>query len=168
MARLKLSSPWIIYYQELSALFKYDDSVKIVLDEDEHEIHIYVDSQKKANALSMLIPDELIFGNIILKISIIPSNTLKETNNKNIKSIFENAFENNPAFRYVTVVSGFLTNDITYVVFKKEIVQYFNDNIGDINGICSTLYQDIAKNVFKDINGVFYCTDYYKSDIVTF
>ena len=48
---------------------------------------------------------------------------------------------------------------MTYVVFVKEVVQYFNDDLGDANGVCSTLYQDIAKRLFTSTEGVFFCTN---------
>ena len=44
----------------------------------------------------------------------------------------------------------FAINSFTYVVFEKEVVQYWNDNLGDINGLRSTLYQDLAKEIFAD------------------
>ena len=50
-------------------------------------------------------------------------------------------------------------NPITYVVFVNEVVQYFNDDLGDVYGQCSTLYQEIAKDVFGETEGVFFCTD---------
>ena len=46
-----------------------------------------------------------------------------------------------------------------YVVFKNRVVQFFNDNLNDIYGNISTLYQEIASDVFKEISGVNYCTD---------
>lgn len=48
-----------------------------------------------------------------------------------------------------------------YVVFKNCVVQFFNDNLNDIYGNISTLYQDIAREIFADAEweGVFYCTD---------
>ena len=51
-----------------------------------------------------------------------------------------------------------MTNPLTYVVLKKEVVQFFNDNLNDIHGLETTLYQTIAKDVF-DGTGVFFCTD---------
>ena len=49
----------------------------------------------------------------------------------------------------------------TYVVFKNCVVQFFNDNLNDCHGIISTLYQDIAAELFKDADliGVYYNTD---------
>lgn len=45
------------------------------------------------------------------------------------------------------------------MLFKKEVVQYFTDNLGDYNGYRSTLYENIARDIFGDIVGVFFCTN---------
>jgi len=50
-------------------------------------------------------------------------------------------------------------NPVDYVVFRNEVVQFFNDEMGDPNGLKSTLYQDIAKDVFADKDGIFFCTE---------
>ena len=60
---------------------------------------------------------------------------------------------------YVEQIDTIIMGKITYVVFVNEVVQYFNDNLYDINGVCSTLYQEIAKEVFKESNSVHFCTD---------
>ena len=46
---------------------------------------------------------------------------------------------------------------MSFAVFAKEVVQYYNDDLTDINGLKSTLYEDIARDVF-DIDGINYCT----------
>ena len=46
-----------------------------------------------------------------------------------------------------------------YVIFANKVVQYFNDSLSDAHGVCSTLYQDIARDVFGDDCGVYFCTD---------
>jgi len=66
MAQLKLSPPWIKYMHEMEQLFKYDPEVHVIYDEDEHIIHLYVDKQRKADALATLIPETVTFGNITL------------------------------------------------------------------------------------------------------
>ncbi len=56
-------------------------------------------------------------------------------------------------------VDGIFSNDISYILFEPKVVQFFNDDLGDLNGLRSTLYQDIAANVFEDAHeGVFFCT----------
>ena len=159
MARLHLSAPWVIFYREVEALFSEDHEVRVIYDEMENEIKLYVDNATKANALSVLLPGEKVFGNVTLKISVVPANLTGKLNPK--ISLFEAAFENNKALSYIHTIDdcGFLTNSITYVVFKNKVVQFFMDDLGDINGNCSTLYQTIAKDIFGEQDGIFFCTD---------
>lgn len=159
MARLKLTPPWVNYYYELNAMFGEDDDIKIVYDEDENIINLYVNRDTKAEALAELLPDEKEFGNVTLKINIIPANSPSNYRFCSCKGLFEKAFIGNPAFVYTKTIEGIFTNPITYVVFANEVVQYYNDNLSDINGMRSTLYQEIAKDLFGERDGVFYCTD---------
>jgi hypothetical protein len=77
--------------------------------------------------------------------------------------LFETAFSGNPAFAYVVAPAqdGYNYIDFTYVVFKNCVVQFFNDNLNDCHGLISTLYQDIAEEIFEDsdLAGVHYNTD---------
>ena len=72
-------------------------------------------------------------------------------------------FKNNPVFSFVHKVEGIYGFNAIYVVFKNKVVQYFNDNLNDIYGNTSTLYEDIARDIFENNipvnNNVFYCTD---------
>jgi len=160
MAQLKLSPPWIKYMHEMEQLFKYDPEVHVIYDEDEHIIHLYVDKQRKADALATLIPETVTFGNITLQVNVVPANgALSTTAGLTNAQLFENAFEGNGAFAFVRWLPGIFSNNLTYVVFKNKVVQYFNDNLSDVYGNCNTLYQDIAKNIFGEIAGVYFCTD---------
>lgn len=151
---LKLSSPWMTYYHELEELFKEDPAVKMSLDEDEMIIKMYVEGDEKADALMQLLPAEKKFGNVTVYVQIIPANKLKNSK----VSLFQKAFEGNPI---VTDIQTFVlfNNPTTYVVFKNKVVQFFNDNLADINGNKSTLYQDIAEEIFDDHEGIFFCTE---------
>ena len=73
--------------------------------------------------------------------------------------LYNAAFSGNAAFVNTIPVEGVFTNPILYVVFEKEVVQYFNDDLGDPHGNRSTLYQELAKEVFPEHDGVLYCTD---------
>lgn len=163
MAKLKLSPPWVVYYRKLSAFFKEDPEVRITYDEIEQEIKLYVDNAEKAVALEKLLPHEQNFGNVTLYITVVPANkttfdSVKVAYSTSSSDIIQICF-NNKAVVGVKVVDGIMTNRITFVIFKKEVVQWFSDDIGDWHGICSTLYQDLAKEIFGNIDGVFFCTD---------
>lgn len=161
MATFHLSAPWVIFYREVAAMFKYDPQVHVIYDEAENEIRLYVDDAKKALALSALLPHSKVFGSVELHISIIPANCKAGTvlGNVSNQELFETAFEGNGAFSFARTISGILTNNLTYVVFRNRVVQYFSDDLGDIYGQCSTLYQEIAKHIFTEQEGVFFCTD---------
>lgn len=159
--RLKLSPPWITYVSEVNALFQNDPDVNVVYDNDNLEVKLYVEKPYKAMAIDALLPDEVEFGNITLCVTVIPANgdmpTVPEgTDNE---ALFNEAFDGNPVYAFCKVVTGMFAFNTTYVVFKNRVVQFFNDNLNDIYGNVSTLYQEIASDVFKDITGVNYCTD---------
>ena len=156
MAKLKLSAPWIIFYREIEAMFQGDPEVRVVFDEDNLTVKLYVDDGEKALALDTLLPPAKKFGRTTLKINVIPANDYFVDVKGNM---FEAALEGNTALSFIRTISGIMSNPITYVVFKKAVVQYYTDDLGDYFGIHSTLFQDVAKDVFGDPDGVFFCTD---------
>lgn len=149
---VKMSPPWIVFANKVRALFEQDPEIKITFNEDSNELKLLVNGQTKADALTKLLPAEKKFGNVTLKITVIPSNALKGTS-----ELFLDAFYRNPALIGYVPASGVF--DVNYLVFQKKVVQFFSDNIGDVNGNISTLYENIAREVFEDSQGVYFCTD---------
>ena len=161
MATLHLSAPWIIYYREVQAMFKYDKQVHVVYDEAENHLKVYVENATKAAALTRLLPPTRNFGDVSLSITVIPANGVEVPDGSkwSMEALFNAAFNDNAAFESVhSIPSVLMGNPITYVVFSKEVVQYFSDDLGDYYGIHSTLYENIAQNIFVGLGGVFYCT----------
>ena len=155
MKKVGILSPWTCYVHQVEAFFEKDDDVTVVYDNDIPKVSLYVKDEKKADALMRLLPPTKNFGNIDLKITVIPANKL--TSNVNL---FEDALEGNEAFsRIVTVKDAFMSNPINYILFEKEVVQYPTDDLGDANGLRSTLYQDMAKELFGEYDGIFFCTE---------
>ena len=171
MANLKMVSPWIDFYHKTQAMFEQDKNVTVVFDEDETTLKLYVKEQEKAAAIEELLPGTVIFGNVTLGIKVYPGNgniwahshgctsTFDPESGEYVANLFKAAFHGNNALRYTHVVDGFMGFNATYIVFEKKVVQYHNDDIGDINGKRSTLYQEIAKEIFTPNPGVYYCTD---------
>ncbi|MBQ6359565.1 MAG: hypothetical protein IJJ25_00240 [Lachnospiraceae bacterium] len=155
MEKIKLSPPWLTLYHEIDCLFRDDSEVNVSYDEETYEIKLYVDNNAKAQALTALLPNEKVFGNISVKITVVPANQ----NNLTKADLFQEAFSGNPAFSYAKAVDSIMAPNFTYVVFAKKVVQFYNDNIGDIHGLESTLFQTIAKDVFKDDAQIKFCTD---------
>lgn len=168
MAKLGLTSPWVTFYHEIEVFFKKDPEVKVVYDEDENVINLYVDNAEKAAALTELLPVEKTFGAVTLKVNVIPANrinvfTLTEYKanivNQPLNQLYYAALNGNESLKEIIPVIGVFNNPITYVLFKKEVIQYFNDSLGDFNGVCSTLMQNIAKDIFENTEGIYFCTD---------
>ena len=152
-----LSAPWIAYYEKLYLLFKKDPEVSMAFKQNgdgDKKIEIYVSNNRKAEAISKILPCYVSFGNVIVPIIVLPSNDENEDWIYN----FMDAFDGNEIIDDVVQDTG-LTRDMNYVVFRKEVAQYYNDNIQSVDGFSSTLYEDIAREIFKDAPaGTFFCT----------
>ncbi len=145
-----MQAPWIIYAKQIKKLFENDKDVTISL--DEYVLELKVEGPAKADALRKLLPEVVNFGNIDLKINVIPANQDDSPLN-----LYKKAFEGNPIVKDIISREEFgaIRN---YVLFKKQVVQYENDDISDANRICSTLYQEIAKEIFTDGPEMNFCT----------
>ena len=163
--KLKLAPPWVTYVNKIKTLFGNDPDIDIVYDDSEDkELKLYIAGKGyKAEAISRLLPEIKVISNTYIKITIIPANSPSEELDEHIsnKNLFDLAFERNPVYAFSEEISDFFSNPLTYVVFKNKVVQFFNDNLNDIHGLISTLYQDIAYEIFEDayLDGVFYNTD---------
>lgn len=171
--KLKLSPPWVTYVNKLIALFDQDPEITIKV--TNNFVQIYVDNEEKALLLTKWLPFGKQFGNYSLSIAVYPPNIatdeqslsskLKlsaEIENLPLDRQFDLVFAHNPVYSFSYRVEGLFLNDVVYVVFKNEVVQFFNDNLNDIYGNISTLYENIARDIFEgvfDNQIVFFCTD---------
>jgi hypothetical protein len=155
LPKLELSAPWVIYANKVAALFDGDQEVEVEYDNDAREVTIRVANATKADAISKLFPEEVEFGNVKLYIEVVPANE-----DQSNAALFRRAFAGNLNVADVVTVDGVLVNDPTYVVFEPEVVQFYSDNGGDINGLTSTLYETIAKELWADrFPNILFCTD---------
>ena len=153
MKELSVSSPWVTYVRKIEELFGDDPAIGIKYDNDSRTVTMHVDGSDKADAIARMIPGEVEFGNVKLKVSIVPSN------DDSPEAIVRKAFSGNPVVSSIETVEDCVPmfGGRTYVSFKPHVVQFFNDDMSDPNGVCSTLYQDIAREVL-DADGVSFCT----------
>lgn len=170
MANLKLISPWMEHYNKLCAFFAGDPSVTVIMDEDNMDVRVLVQQSNKAEALSLLLDGEKTFGDVFLTVSVIPANTGTTDTNRYMKNLMSDenyaqlysyALDDNSILSDIRRVRGILGFDAVYIIFKKEVIQYFTDNIGDYNGAKSTLAEYIARDIFNEHAGVFFNTDIY-------
>lgn len=152
--KLGLATPWLNYAREINVLFKDDPEVKVEYDNEGPVVKLYVNSDEKAEALSALFPVEKEFGNVKLQIEVIPANIPPKTK----LDIFSTAFKGNPAISSIEKVDAY-GQSLGFIIFEPKVVQYPTDDIGDYFGIESTLYENIARDVFEDTENVFFSTD---------
>lgn len=156
-AKLKLSPPWVTYIKKVEALFGLDPEIRVESDREAPSVKLYVGNAGKAAALDALLPSSWKFGNVECLITVVPGNDGTRRTFKTAGEAVEAAFDGNPAVAVIRPVSKGLFKNLLYVAFKREVVQFFNDDLADINGNWSGLYADIAKELL-DANGVFFCT----------
>jgi hypothetical protein len=154
---IKMAPPWVTYANVLMAMFEKDPDIKVTYDNENLGVKLYVNGSAKADALVKLLPAEKAFGNVTLKISVVPAND----NPDDMVKLFRDAFFGNEAVADIWTAPMEVTqsNPLTYVIFRKEVVQYYNDDLSDAHGNRNTLYQEIAKEIFEDHQGIFFCTD---------
>lgn len=155
---LKMVSPWILYCKELEQLFRYDPDISVAYEEGYTNIQIvrlYVESDEKAEALMQLLPDKKEFGNITLLIRIVPANQQYDTE----LDLFRKIFKGNLSVSRIVENSGKMAYNPSYILFQPKIVQYYSDDLSDANGLRTILYQEIAKDIFEDHDGIFFCTE---------
>lgn len=147
MAKLKLSPPWSTFYDEISAMFKKDPEVKVIMDEDEYTVTVFVNDPIKSGAIARILEQEKRFGRVKLKVVVPPPDGPVYDDFKSDLEVYEAAFKGNKALSFIQPKQTIFDTSF-YVVFRNEVVQYFNDDISDIHGMCSTLYENIARDIF--------------------
>jgi hypothetical protein len=135
-------------------MFKEDKDIKFEYDDDRKVITLRVNENDKAEALAELLPAQKNFGNVTLEIRVIPANGVGQKS----MDLFRMAFKGNPAISQITSVDT-LWGTLGFVVFKPKVIQYYNDAMFDLNGVKSTIYEDLAREVFGKNDGIYYCTE---------
>ncbi len=155
---VKKSAPWVSYVVLLKMLFENDPDVRIIYrDETPYIVDINITGEKKFEAATKLIGETKKFGNVVLTIRYHLSNPVKKEKSK--KELFKALFEGNPILTdVVTVDLPDTSNNITYFLFKDEVVQYWDDDLSNPHGMVSTLWEEIMKELFDDTEEVIFTT----------
>lgn len=155
MDKVGISSPWMTFARKVNAMFENDPEINVQYDEEANVIKLFVDNSAKADALSQILPAEKEFGNVKIGIEIVPANEDSPA------ALFRTAFAGNPVVDGIEVVPFAENAPVSYVVFARQVVSFFNDDMSDYFGAESTLYEDLARDVFDTGlgQGVCFCTN---------
>lgn len=165
--RLKILPPWTIAIRKLEALFDGDPLIAFNVDYSEPSVVLACGNGDKTAALQKILPDEIAFGNVKMKVIVdgTPSNRVFTSK----VELFDTAFKGNPAYAYAVCPAeeGYQWIGSTYVVFKNCVVQFAADNLNDCHGIISTLYQNIADELLtgEATKGVYWNTDVERANL---
>ena len=167
--RLKILAPWVIVERKFEALFDGDPQIACNIDYSgaAPAIVLACNNGDKVTALQQILPEDISFGGVTLKIVVDGTPSNRAFANK--KELFEVAFSGNPAFVYAVspVDEGYNWFSMVYVVFNNTVVQFFADNLNDCHGIISTLYQDIAAELLTGpaTQGVYFNTNVERAGV---
>lgn len=158
--KLDLSSPWVIYSRKVQALFSKDSEIyvsDVVKKNGTYKMTIETCNMDKYNALMQVFPKVKYFGTVALQIDICVPN--EDEFKVDLFNLMMDLFDGNDFVDEIKVSLDPFGNQQTYVMFKPEVVQFFNDNIRDYNGLSTTLCEDLARDILeKDASEVNFCT----------
>ena len=155
---MKLSAPWYTYQKKVKALFALDPEIEVGdvhADEEEgYSFEITVHNAAKYIALDRVMPKAVTFGKVTLKIDV---NNVDDSSTVTAIELYKTIFKGNRIVKDIKDVKDFTGTVHGYIRFYPEVIQFFNDDISDFNGLWSGLAQDIAREVFTNQN-VHFCT----------
>lgn len=164
MTKLGIEAPWYTFAKQVKALFDSDPDINVGdLCEVEDEFFTYVlditvKNHEKYLALDRVMQKKKVFGNATVRICLYDLENTNEDIDDRIE-LYTKIFNGNPHVRSVERVTDFTGNQVGYVCFEPEVIQFPDDNISDIDGKWNGLAQDIAKELFEDdFFGVYFCT----------
>lgn len=143
-----ISSPWMTYYKKLVALFNDDPELEVKWNEDEKSVIIESTNTFKIMALEKLLDPTVAFGNVTITVKC----RVKDGSEDSVSAIFKTAFTGNPHISEVIDQETMGCIEQTFVLFKPEVIQFFNDDLTDYHGNWNGLSEDIMRDVInKDI-----------------
>ena len=166
---VKLSPPWNTYVKELFNILQgipgisFDQMERI---EGGYTQPIRVDDAKIYEALSAILPKVKKYGNVTLNIQLIPADGACVAPEPGytpaeILDFFKEVFSINSLVTDVQLIHTVVGFDYYFVVCKKDVIQFFNDDTTDLYGNANLTVEDTFRDVFTG-------ADFYKSMIVNF
>ena len=147
--KTSISPPWCTLYSKFEAMFGDDPEIILDLTDVEGGCAIVFESRNatKLDALEKMLIPEFTFGNIKVTLQFKVSNDVAS----NAYDACIDALTGNPMFENI-IQRAFMPGqdpDQVCVIMKKEIVQFFDDNLNDFYGNTNLLPTDITREIFK-------------------
>lgn len=162
----KLSPPQYILYNRIVSSIGADETVhikNIYQKSGIYYIDLYPEDEKKARGLSEVLINQYNFGGIKVQIRVFPPNenhadiTQASENFDPViatKVLFENALTGNPYFVTIKEVptNSFFPPTLGQlaIVYAKQVIQYYSDDISDYYRNSNQVAQDVFQQIMKD------------------
>lgn len=164
--KVALSPPWITFANQVKFTVGQDPNVRVGNLRSVGSnflLPITVRNLSRARALATIIKNSVQFGNVTVTVRIKttsgqtarPHSTTSLTASQ-IAQLYRIAFSTNILFKFVTTRSltpGGQTS--VFPVFKKKVVQFFNDDLTDLfsnyNNVAAFVFQAVLKNTINNI-----------------
>mgnify|MGYP003321061786 CR=1 FL=1 len=155
---VKLSPPWDGYMNMLASFFKGDKRVRVGGCDDKRVGTIEVFDTKMYCALEQVLNKKIRFGNVTLRIRIVPANDLKAFKNTMTDlAALKVVLSGNPAFaKFITRKTE--VGNAVFCMFKPVVLMWYNDNLGSPYKQTASVYELAAQTVFKGC-GASYATE---------
>lgn len=169
MMDTRIYNQWYTLWRKIYFTLSQDEEVSVsgLNKENDNKYNIIITAKKmnKAYALSKIIKQVFTFGNVKVDIILRNNNIDVSTDTKEDEQftdeelcilIYE-AFRNNKLFKGVVLVSKkeeSLFAGKVVILFDKEVLQFYNDDVTDIfgnfNELAAHVFADIIKFMYKD------------------
>lgn len=159
-----LTPYWYTYRNQLAALFESDDEIAVYdlvkgEDKGQYILKIETSSEAKFKVLKKVIKPEVHFGNIYVTAEI----SYKDDTDDHIFTAndFNILFKGNSLFNRVELAEV-MGGQQSFVIFEPQIIQFYNDDIGDYCGNYNETVENTAKAVLNKPRGTFFCTQSFE------
>ena len=158
---LGLQSPWIILHKGLYNLFAQDPDITVApnmiqCEGGVYETHISSSNYEKLSALKKIIRNETKMGNITARVVFDYDAPTDDIGVEDWKA----AFAGNPLFKDIIAVPTPTGGEIDYVLFARDILTYYIDDITDLYGNKHIIVADLVKQVANETSNINICTEY--------
>ena len=166
----KLEAPWYTYQKKVKALFEHDPEIVVgeIYQNDNGKDYVFdveVRNHEKYLALDRVLNRMKLYGNVALTINLFDEEN-DESEDETI-NLYRTIFKGNSIVEDIIDVVDVAGAHHGFVVFRPEVIQFFADDLRDLNGNWSGLAQNIAREVFDNVaHGLNFCTGKVQNDEV--
>ncbi|MCL2336141.1 MAG: hypothetical protein FWC60_01840 [Firmicutes bacterium] len=160
----RLSPPQYTYYNYIKHSIGNDPCVNVAdmkeMGGGNYVIPIHVQGHERAVALATILELHKSMGNLSIDIEIFCGNQMvtpseNTENSESLLKLYEQALSTNRYFACAKINELLPGYPSIFPVFKKEVIQFYNDDLSDLyrnfNGVAADVFREVFKSSINDI-----------------